>query len=307
MDNPAAASRKERRALRVSVVGSLFLAVIGFGFAMQTHSDAILLDAVVSLIGLGVSILTLFMARLVELPSDETFPFGYAHFEPILNVFKSLIMVTICVFALVASIGSILHGGKTVAAGVAVIYALISTFCSVVVGLYMHHSSRQTASTLIAVDAKAWLLDGVISAAVLLTFMSMYLLEESRWAHYLPYMDSGLVAILVICALPVPLKILKDNMREVLSMAPPSALQERIRQQVLQALEGQEYEGIHLRTMKQGRQITVFVHITLGRDFVLGSIVTLDRIRTRIAKKLQGYDSNIGIQAVFIGDPKWAE
>ena len=59
--------------------------------------------------------------------------------------------------------------------------------------------------------------------------------------------------------------------------------------------------------MKQGRQITVFVHITLGRDFVLGSIVTLDRIRTRIAKKLQGYDSNIGIQAVFIGDPKWAE
>jgi predicted Co/Zn/Cd cation transporter (cation efflux family) len=77
-----AAIRREQRALKISVGAALFFALLGFGFAILTHSQAILLDGVISLVGLGVSVLTLFVARLVELPGDDTFPFGYAHFEP---------------------------------------------------------------------------------------------------------------------------------------------------------------------------------------------------------------------------------
>ena len=127
MDNRDAAVRREQRALKISVAAALFFALLGFGFALLTHSEAILLDGIISLVGLGVSLLTLFVARLVELPGDDTFPFGYAHFEPMLNVFKSLIMVTVCAFALVGAISSILQGGNILTAGIAIIYALIAT------------------------------------------------------------------------------------------------------------------------------------------------------------------------------------
>ena len=307
MDNRVATTLREQRALKISVAAALFFALLAFGFALLTHSQAILLDGVISLVGLGVSLLTLFVARLVELPGDETFPFGYAHFEPMVNVFKSLIMVTIYAFALIGAISSILQGGNTLAAGIAIIYALIATIGSTVLAFYMHRTSLQTASTLIAVDAQAWLLDAVISAAVLLTFVGMYLLRDSTWSHYLPYIDPGLVAALVILTLPVPLKILRDNMREVISMAPSKTLQDAIHQQVLASLKGQEYENIRLRIMKQGRLIVVFTEIILGSDYVLETAATLDRIRTRMVEHRQQYDSNIEIKAVFMGDPKWAE
>ncbi len=307
MVNRDAAARREQRALKLSVAAALFFALLGFGFALLTHSEAILLDGVFSLVGLGVSLLTLFVARLVELPGDDTFPFGYAHFEPMLNVVKSLIMVTICAFALIGAISSILQGGNTLTAGIAIIYALIATIGSVVMAIYMHRTSRQTASTLIAVDAKAWLLDTVISAAVLLTFVCMYLLRDSNWSHYLPYIDPGLVAALVVLTLPVPLKVLRDNIREVISMAPAKPLQDAIHLQVLASLKGQEYEDIRLRILKQGRLIIVFTEIVLGSDYVLETAATLDRIRARMAEHLQKYDSNIEIKAVFMGDPNWAE
>ena len=307
MDNRVATTLREQRALKISVAAALFFALLAFGFALLTHSQAILLDGVISLVGLGVSLLTLFVARLVELPGDDTFPFGYAHFEPMVNVFKALIMVTIYAFALIGAISSILQGGNTLAAGIAIIYALIATIGSTVLAFYMHRTSLQTASTLIAVDAKAWKLDAVISAAVLVTFVGMYLLRDSNWSHYLPYIDPGLVAALVILTLPVPLKVLRDNMREVISMAPSKTLQDAIHQQVLASLKGQEYEDIRLRIMKQGRLIVVFTEIVLGSDYVLETAATLDRIRTRMAEHLQKYDSNIEIKAVFMGDPNWAE
>jgi cation diffusion facilitator family transporter len=306
VDNRHTAAQLEQRALKISVAASLLFALLAFGFVVLTHSEAILLDGVISLVGLGVSLLTLFVARLVELPGDDTFPFGYGHFEPMVNVVKSLIMVTVCVFALIGAISSILQGGNSLTAGLAIVYALIATIGSGALAYYMLYTSRYTASTLVAVDAKSWLLDAVISAAVLLTFVSMYLLRNSNWAEYLPYVDPGLVAFLVIIALPVPLKILRENMREVISMAPSKALQDAIHQQVLASLDGEEYEDIRLRILKQGRQILVFADIVLGSDYVLGTVATLDRIRTRMTDHLQEYDSNIEMKAVFIGDPRQA-
>lgn len=302
MNEVDAAIRREQRALKISVGAALFFALLGFGFAILTHSQAILLDGVISLVGLGVSVLTLFVARLVELPGDDTFPFGYAHFEPMLNVVKSLIMVTVCVFALIGAISIILQGGNELAAGSAILYAFIATVGAAAMAAFMHRTSKQTASTLIAVDAKAWMLDVVISAAVLLAFVGMYLMRDSRWAVYLPFVDPVLVATLVVLTLPVPLKLLRDNMREVISMAPSKALQDTIKEQVQLSLEGQEYEDIQLRIMKQGRFIMVFTEIVLGRDYVLDTAASLDRIRLQMSQHMGKYDRNVEIKAVFFGD-----
>jgi predicted Co/Zn/Cd cation transporter (cation efflux family) len=214
--------------------------------------------------------------------------------------------MAVSVFALVAAIDSILSGGRMLDASVAIIYASVAVTGCFALAAYMHHAAQQTGSTLVAVDAKGWLLDGIISSAVLLAFLAMFLLRDSGWTAYLPYVDPALVAVLVVIALPLPLLILRENMREVLAMAPRKAIQDEIRQRFLEAIKGVEYQDVCMRMLKNGRQYYLFAHITLDQGFPIGNIAALDRIREKIDAAMRGYDKNVEMDVAFIGDSRWA-
>ena len=93
----------ERKALRISIVGALVMAVVGIGFALATRSDAIMLDGVFSAIGFLMALLTLRVASLAIQPDDDRFHFGYSHFVPLLNVVKAFMMIVLCTFAFLSS------------------------------------------------------------------------------------------------------------------------------------------------------------------------------------------------------------
>ena len=80
------ANPTEIRAFRISAVGFLMISVLGFVFAVMAHSQAILLDGVYALVSVVMTVLAMRVARLVEAPSSQKFHFGYAHFEPLLNL-----------------------------------------------------------------------------------------------------------------------------------------------------------------------------------------------------------------------------
>ena len=91
----------EKRGLWLSILGALFMAGLGIGFAILTSSDAVLLDGLFSLVGFVVGLVSLRVATLVRRPDDEFFHFGYAAFEPMLNLTKGLLMAFVTLFALV--------------------------------------------------------------------------------------------------------------------------------------------------------------------------------------------------------------
>ena len=100
----------ERKALIFSAAGMATLAVAGIWFALVSHSEAILLDGIFSSIGMMLSLLTLKVAEMVKRPDDEHFHYGYAHFTPLLNLIKALLMIVLCVFALASAIDAALSG-----------------------------------------------------------------------------------------------------------------------------------------------------------------------------------------------------
>ena len=67
----------ERRVLWLSGLGALGLGVLAIGGAVLTGSVAILLDAAFNLTFFVIALVTLRVARLVQQPDDEDFPFGY--------------------------------------------------------------------------------------------------------------------------------------------------------------------------------------------------------------------------------------
>ncbi len=67
------------------------------------------------------------VASLVTRPDDDLFHFGYAAYEPMLNLTKGLLMGFVSLFALVSSIADAIQGGREVSAGWALIYAVIAS------------------------------------------------------------------------------------------------------------------------------------------------------------------------------------
>ena len=61
---------REQRALRISVVGALLMAALGFAFFIPTDSEAILLDGVFSLVGFVMGLLTSERKRMMAVLSQ---------------------------------------------------------------------------------------------------------------------------------------------------------------------------------------------------------------------------------------------
>ena len=168
----------ETRALKISLYSVLLFVFLGIGFAIASNSDAILFDGVYSLIAFCMTLLTLKVSSLADRPDDEQFHFGYTAMEPTLNLFKSLIVIVTCLFALVGAINRLLAGGNPAEYGLAVIYGVIATTGCFSVSWFMYRSSQGARSDLLGVEAKSWLVDGLLSGTVLLGFVIAWLIEK---------------------------------------------------------------------------------------------------------------------------------
>ena len=294
--------QQEQNALRISSLGALALAILGIGFAVYSGSNAILLDGLFSILGFFMALMTIYVSRLVSRPDDEVFQYGYAHFAPLMNVLKSLVMAVLCGFALFSAISTILAGGQAMAVGSAVIYAAIATTIGAGLYFYLRKVAKNTASVLVSLDAKAAQLDMFLSAAVLTSFILGWLSFGTPMENYLDYLDPMVVAGLCLVALPVPLKVLWENGREVLLLAPDPALQESVKERVAVALAEFPVRDYRIRMLKLGNIMAVTLHLRPEDDFRIESVADLDRVRIAIEEEFSSLDYEIGLDVVFVND-----
>ena len=297
---------EEQHALRISGYGALVLAALGIGFAFTSGSEAILLDGLFSALGFFMAMMTLHVSRLVGRPDDAIFQYGYAHFAPLMNVLKSLVMAVLCSFALISAITSLLAGGQAMAVGSALLYALIATMIGSGLFFYLHTVAQRTASVLVSLDAKAARLDMLLSAAVLASFALGWLSINTPMERYLDYLDPAVVAGLCLVALPVPLKVLWENGREVLLMAPDPDVQESVKKRIASALGEFPVADFRIRMLKLGNVLAVTLHIRPSDDYRIDGVDDLDHVRVAIEKALASLEYEIGLDVMFVNDMRLA-
>jgi len=294
----------EKRGLWLSILGALFMAGLGIGFAILTSSDAVLLDGLFSLIGFAIGLVSLRVATLVRRPDDELYHFGYAAYEPMLNLTKGLLMAFVTVFALVSAIEVVLHGGRQIQAGWASVYAWIAAAGCFTIAIRQRVLARRTASPLLVVDSKNWLIDGLMSVAVGVAFLVTIFLVDTSYAHFLPYADPAVVIILVVLSLPIPFKIIRDNWKQMLGRAPDETLQEKARAAVARVLdESQEYDT-KIRMDQLGRltYLQLYVVIKGSQD---PDVSRLDGCRKAVHEALQDDFDNLALDVIFTRNPRW--
>ncbi|TXS95771.1 cation diffusion facilitator family transporter [Parahaliea maris] len=296
----------EQRALTFALYGVVFFVVLALGFALLTNSDAILFDGIYSLIAFCVALLTLRVAKLAERPDDDKFHFGYTAMEPTLNLFKSLFILVACVYALTEAVKRLLAGGTEAAYGLAVLYGALATVGCFTVAALMYRVSRQHRSDLVEVESRTWFVDGMLSGAVLLGFLGAWYLEHSPWAEWAPLVDPVLLIAIVLFALPIPLGILRDSLKEIVNMAPPQPVVEDIEQRLLDTLGEVEYDHVELRVTKRGRNTYLLVHVVVAEAFSIRTVAELDAIRRASEHALKTWNPEIVMDMLFVRDEKLA-
>jgi len=298
---------QEQRIIKLSLTSILIFIVTAFVFSLLTRSDAILFDGIYSLIGFCTSLMTLQVAKLAVKPDDDTFHFGYTILEPTLNLFKSLVMLVACCYAIMQGVSSLLTGGNPMAYGLAASYGLFASVGCFMTAWLMKRSNKEVNSGLVAVEIKTWFMDGLVSLSVFLGFALGWGLSQSQWSEYAPYVDPLTLIVIISLALPVPVKIMFDSFREVIAMAPPENIVEAIEQQVNESLAGVAFNETVVRVRKRGRNTYLLVHVVVKEDFKVNAIQELDTIRLECQNTLSSWNPEIVADILFTADSNIAQ
>lgn len=299
-------TEQEERAIRITISVNLLMGILGLAFALYLHSDAILLDGVFSVIHFAISLLSLFVARLIRRPGDDRFPFGYAVFEPMLNLAKGLMIAIVLLFALIAAVEALMTGGRAVSPSGGLFYAIIATLGCAIAALFTRRTALQVRSPIVEVDAKNWVIDALLSATVAIAFGVAVVLKRSQFAWMVPFVDPIIVIVLVTLSVALPIQIIGYNWRQIIGMAPGAPLPATIHALAAEALAAIPFKKFHLRTARLGRLVYFQLYLIISPTET-GSfdVFAQDRLRERLYEKARDKFPNVAMDVIVTSDSVW--
>lgn len=295
----------EQWALKLSLVGSTFAFTLALTFTMMTRSGAIMLDGFYSLVTVCMSFVTLKVASLMHQGRSQKFQFGYYGFEPLINTIKGIIVLSVTLFALVSAIEAIIHGGRPLEVGFAVIFALCSTMICFAMAWILQNNAQKYHSPLLAVDARDWLVDAWISSGIALAFCGAFLISKTQWQGWVSYIDPILVTLIAIAVTPIPVKTVIEGVNQLLAAAPEPELEIKIRSALESQVEDVPIQQIQLQMAQIGRALCISIQVLVPSQFTVNHVQELDHIRTKFTQAIEALHPYPDIEISFTGDEQW--
>lgn len=170
IEQPQIQSQKEQFVLKISLYCAVILAIFGITYGIYTGSKAIIFDGLVAFLSIILILLSVITSKFIYKEDDDIFQYGYMRFEPMVNLFKSLILLILCAYALINGIQEILDGGYEVKFDKAMLYSFFSMLLSIGIWLYTAYQAKILGSPLISVDSLEWFIDSVLYMGGFLVF-----------------------------------------------------------------------------------------------------------------------------------------
>lgn len=307
-ENATSLNLKEQKVLKISMFSALILAIFGISFGLGVKSLAVVFDGFVSLVSVGLGALSVITSRYIYKEDDELFQYGYVRFEPMVNLFKSLVLVFVCVYAFINAISSMFSGGYEVRLGAAAIYSVFAfCFCSFLF-FYTNFASKILESDLIKVDSTEWKIDCVLYLGAIIAFGVIFLFftngeVSEKWAFVANYIDAFLLCILSILLCISPVRIAVANFKDLLMVAPKD-LDDKITLLMEKISKKYKFSDYDTHTAKSGRFFMVEINILVREDYPC-LVSDLDKIREEIERDLNIPSYKIWLSISWTTDPKW--
>ena len=295
----------EERGLRASIGIAIVLSVAALVLGVWSSTRVLVFEGAFGVLGIAMSWLALRASRTAEAGPTERYPFGRDALTPLIVVVQGLAVAATIVFAAADAIIIILDGGQRVAAGVVVGYSTVSAVASVVFALWLRRNSG--GSDLIAAEAIQWnagAVRGFVAAAGALVAIVLALLS---FEQALSYVDP--VLVLISCALisPLPIRMLRHGLNELLEGSPDGHTLLAIERAIDGVTDRFGLPGPTVRSTKLGAKLYVEVFyvvdpggagITIGRE---------DEVRRAVNAALRALPYDVWATVEVTADPALAE
>lgn len=298
-------STSDSRSLLISVWASAAFALLSLGWGLSIGSQMIIFDGLYSFASVLLSLLAVLALRTSQKGADASYPWGRETWEPLTIVVNAVALAGLCVYALVGAVDELIRGGREVNAGSAVAYAAVATAGGLVVTIYLRKRSRNGAG-LVRAEAAAWLGDSLLSIGVLIGFVVALVLEAMGRDNLARYVDPAMVVVISAAFLWVPARLLSRGMREVLTMAPDSSIQEQLRACVHEVERHYGFSESFLRASKVGARLDIEIDFVVGQECAVQTVAQFDEVRRDLHQRFAALDYEPSMSVGFTADRKWA-
>lgn len=295
-------TRRDHRLLLVSVWASAAFAVVSCVWGVFSGSSMIVFDGLYSFASIGLSLLAVAALRVSRRGPDDAHPWGREEWEPIVVVVKALALGALSVYAVVGGITDLLAGGREVATGWALAYAVVATAGGVVVTLVL----RRGTGGLVRAEAAEWQGDTLLSVGVLVGFVIAAVLVVTGRADLAAYVDPGMVVLVSLLFLRVPAALIARGMRELLAMSPPEETLSALQAAVDAVKDRYRMREGLLRASQVGPRVDVEVDFLVDDGSTVHTVADCDEVRADLHERLAALGHERSVVVAFTTDPRWA-
>lgn len=293
----------EQATLKFSIALTVFLGVLGVVSGLVTGSQAIIFDGMYSFVDVVPTIVSLIVVKLIARGSSHRFQYGYWHLEPLVAVLRDSILVVACIYAAVDAVSDFAGGGSEVSYAMAALWAGVLSVVGLAMTGYLTRRARELRSPMLKIDARSWLVSACLSLALLLSFGIAPQLNESRFRHWIPYLDATALLVVALAMLPVPLVGLWRSLSDVLQVA-PDELDSQVQAVMSSIVSERAFVDYSSYVAKAGRARFVEIHVLVAPDSRVDTAIA-DSIRRDIAKRLNAAWPNFWLTVDFTADRAW--
>lgn len=256
--------RKEKTILRLSFVAGLAFALVELIFAIYSHSQSALTDAVYDASELVFIALLLFLTPLFHKPVSEKHPYGYFQVESIFLIVKGVMMLSVTLGVVVEVIESALSGGNPVNDLQVSLFQLCLGVASVVIYVIMRRVNKNSSSPTVEAELMGWRLDIGYSLGMSLAFFASSFLVKTPLAFIAPYFDQIIAVLVMVFMLPESVKMLWSSVRDIFLFSPDEELVEQIKQICTESMENYAFSPVFFDITRTGRHLWVAVYFKVS-------------------------------------------
>ncbi len=256
--------RKEKTILRLSFVAGLAFALVELIFAIYSHSQSALTDAVYDASELVFIALLLFLTPLFHKPVSEKHPYGYFQLESIFLIVKGVMMLSVTLGVVVEVIESALSGGNPVDDLQVSLFQLCLGVASVVIYVIMRGVNKNSSSPTVEAELLGWRLDIGYSLGMSLAFFASSFLVKTPLAFIAPYFDQIIAVLVMVFMLPESVKMLWSSVRDIFLFSPDEELVEQIKQICTESMENYAFSPVFFDITRTGRHLWVAVYFKVS-------------------------------------------
>ncbi|QEU07729.1 cation diffusion facilitator family transporter [Paracoccus yeei] len=305
--------RSEQSILRLSIAVTFALAGFGVIFGVLTGSSSIIFDGIYSAMDASMTMLALLVSRLITQSLAERtqarlrphFTMGFWHLEPMVLGLSGSLLIGAAGYALVTAVSSLMAGGRDLAFGQAILYAVITVVTAAAMALYGRRANRRIGSMFLELDAKAWAISAAMTGALLTAFGFGWAIQGTAWDWMSPYVDPAILAVVSLVVLPMPIPTVRQALADIL-LVTPQDLKSHVDRVARAAAARHGFLGhrAYVARVGRGRQIELFFIVPQGAP--ARTLEEWDAIRDEVGDQIGDEGPDRWLTIAFTTDPEWA-